>query len=413
MERKIIHVDMDAFFAAIEQRDDPSLRSKPVVVGGDPDSRGVVAAASYEARAYGIHSAMPSSQARRRCPQVVFVRPNHETYREVSTQVMALLREYTPVIEPLSVDEAFLDVTSSVGLFGSARRIGEQIRGRIRETLQLTASVGIAPNKFLAKLASEGAKPDGLLEVKPEEVLTFLAALPVERIWGVGETRAAKLRRLGFTTIGQLQQCPAEELVAQFGKQGEELYKLARGFDESAVQPGRERKSVSHEETFAEDTNDMVFLGAILLQLSEQVGRRLRAQELKGCTITLKLRYADFRTITRSKTLPQPTDSDKQIYESARALLAAVGLGGRKVRLLGVGVSNFDVGEQLRLLAEDSAEASAVERAVDEVRERFGPQSVRRARLVDGGTAEEGRRQRVEPDSDGPQRKAVQDGNNQ
>ncbi len=391
MERKIIHVDMDAFFAAIEQRDDPSLRSKPVVVGGDPDRRGVVAAASYEARAYGIHSAMPSSQARRRCPQIVFVRPNHEKYQEVSAQVMALLREYTPLIEPLSVDEAFLDVTSSVGLFGSARCIGEQIRQRIREGLQLTASVGIAPNKFLAKLASEEAKPDGLLEVKPEEVLTFLAALPVERVWGVGETRAARLRRLGFTTIGQLQQCAAAELAAQFGKQGGELYKLARGIDESPVQPGRERKSVSHEQTFAEDTNDMVFLEAVLLQLSEQVGRRLRAQELKGRTITLKLRYANFRTVTRRKTLPQPTDSDKQIYESARALLAAVGLGGRKVRLLGVGVSNFDVGEQLRLLPEDNAEASAVERAVDEVRERFGPGSVQRARLVEEGTADNDR----------------------
>jgi len=391
MPRKIIHVDMDAFFAAIEQRDRPSLRGRPVVVGGDPEQRGVVAAASYEARDYGIRSAMPTAEARRRCAQLAIIPADHEKYRRVSAQVMALLREYTPLVEPLSVDEAFLDVTGSVRLFGSARRIGEQIRQRIWETLQLTASVGIARNKFVAKLASLQAKPDGLLEIRADRVLEFLVPLPVEALWGVGETTASRLRQLGFTTIGQLQRCPLERLAAEFGKHGRDLYSLARGLDESPVQPGRERKSVSHEQTFAEDTNDGEFLEATLLALSEQVGRRLRAHELKGRTITLKVRYADFRTITRSKTLPRPTDSDKQIYESARALLAAAGRGGRKVRLLGVGVSHFDVGEQLRLLPEDSSDGSAVDRAIDEVRERFGPGSVRRARLVDEGTAEEDR----------------------
>jgi DNA polymerase-4 len=296
---------------------------------------------------------------------------------------MAILQQHAPVVEQLSVDEAFLDVTSTLRLLGPAQQIGEQIRARIRETLDLTASVGIGPNRFLAKLASDHAKPDGLLEIRPDEVLEFLAPLPVTALWGVGETTAGKLQRLGFGTLGQVQQCPLDRLIASFGKYGQHLHELAHGIDRTAVQSSRERKSVSHEQTFAHDTDDAEFLHRILLDLAEQVGRRLRRHQLKGRTITLKLRFADFRTITRSTTLARATCADKQIYRSARALLDSERLRSRKVRLIGVAVSNLDAGEQLALLAEDDTARSAVDTALDEVRERFGPDSVRRARLVD------------------------------
>jgi len=376
-------MDMDAFFAAVEQRDRPSLRGRPVVVGGSPDGRGVVAAASYEARRYGIHSAMPSAEARRRCPDAVFISPNHNKYRSLSTQIMALLEEYTPWVEQLSVDEAFLDVTGSLRLHGSARRIAEQIRRRISDTFNLTASVGIGPNKFLAKLASEQAKPDGLLEVLPEEALEFLAPLSVEALWGVGESTARKLRRLGFNTIGQIQKCPASELAAQLGTHGQTIAKLARGQDDSVVRTDRKRKSVSHEQTFPEDTADARFLRTRLLELSEQVGHRLRTHQLKGETVTLKLRFSDFRTFTRSTTLSQPTHSDQQIYRSACALLEAVRLANRKVRLLGIAVSNLDRGGQPQLLPIAGSGESEVDKAMDAVRERFGTDSVQRARLLD------------------------------
>jgi len=382
-ERRIIHMDMDAFFAAVEQRDDPTLRGKPVVVGGSPEGRGVVAAASYEARRYGIHSAMPSAEARRRCPDVVFITPNHEKYRSISAQIMALLQQYTPQLEQLSVDEAFLDVTGSLRLYGSARRIGEQIRQRINDTLDLTASVGIGPNKFVAKLASEQAKPDGLLEIEPGQVQEFLAPLPVEALWGVGESTARELHRLGFSTIGQIQKCPPSELAAQLGTYGRTIDRLARGQDNSPVRTDRERKSVSHEQTFPKDTADVHFLRTRLLELSDRVGHRLRSYRLKGRTITLKLRFSDFRTFTRSITLPRPTDSDQQIYRSACGLLKAVTLARRKVRLLGVAVSNLDTAEQLPLFDQLSSSRSAIDSALDTVRQRFGPDSLRRARLVD------------------------------
>lgn len=382
-QRTILHVDMDAFFAAVEQRDNPNLRGKPVAVGGSAESRGVVAAASYEARRYGIRSAMPSAEAQQRCPQLILVAPDHTKYRRVSEQIMALLAEYTPLVEQVSVDEAFLDVSGSLRLHGGAVQIGQQIRQRISQDFQLTASVGIGPNKFVAKLASEQAKPDGLLAIEPGQVCEFLAPLPVAALWGVGETTAGKLRQLGFATIGQLQQCDAAELVAQFGKHGRRLAQLARGQDDSPIQTDRDRKSVSHEQTFAEDTKDRQFLRGKLLELSEQVGHRLRSDQFKGRTVTLKLRFSDFHTITRSTTLTESTNSDQQIYRSAGALLAAVNLAQRKVRLVGVAVSNLDTGEQPQLLVPPSSRESEVDKAMDAVRERFGTDSVQRARLVD------------------------------
>jgi len=387
-QRTILHVDMDAFFAAVEQRDNPNLRGKPVAVGGSAESRGVVAAASYEARRYGIRSAMPTAEAQQRCPQLILVAPDHTKYRRVSEQIMALLAEYTPLVEQVSVDEAFLDVSGSLRLHGGAAQIGQQIRQRISQDFQLTASVGIGPNKFVAKIASEQAKPDGLLEIEPDQVGEFLAPLPVAALWGVGQATADRLHRLGLTTIGQLQQCDVDELVAQFGEYGRRLVQLARGQDDSPIQTDRERKSVSHEETFAEDTTDRRFLRGKLLELSERVGHRLRADQFKGRTVTLKLRFSDFHTITRSTTLTESTSSDQQIYRSAGALLAAVNLARRKVRLVGVAVSNLDTGQQPQLLATATSRESEVDKAMDAVRERFGTDSVQRARLVDEDSTE-------------------------
>lgn len=383
MKRRVIHVDMDAFFAAIEQRDEPSLQGKPVIVGGDPQGRGVVSSASYEARQYGVKSAMPCAQAKRRCPQAVFLRGDMDKYRRVSGQVMQILSEYTPLVEQVSVDEAFLDVSGSGRLFGSAERIAREIRRRITGELGLTASVGVAPNKFLAKLASEKAKPDGLVVIEDHQVQDFLADLSVTELWGVGQSTADRLSKLGIKTVGQLQGYPEEVLVEHFGKQGRQLYRRAHGHDNGAVEPQGKRKSVSHEVTFAEDTGELKLLRTTLLQLSEQVGQRLRAHNLRGRTITLKLRFADFTTITRSQTLAEPTDSDEQIYRTAAQLLAAVRLGGRTVRLLGVGVSSFGQDGQLTLLPTTEDQRPAVDESVDKLRARFGPNSIKRARLLD------------------------------
>jgi len=381
-QRTILHIDMDAFFAAVEQRDNPTLRGKPVAVGRSAKSRGVIAAASYEARRYGIRSAMPTAEAQQHCPDLILVTPDHAKYRRVSKQIMALLAEYTPLVEQVSIDEAFLDVTGSLRLHGSATRIGQQIRQRISQDFQLTASVGIGPNKFVAKLASEQAKPDGLLVIEPDQVGEFLAPLPVTALWGVGENTADKLHQLGFTTIGQLQQCNVDELVAQFGKHGRRLAQLARGQDDSPIHVGRDRKSVSHEQTFAEDIKDGQFLRGKLLELSEQVGHRLRSHNLKGRTVTLKLRFSDFRTITRSTTLTESTNADQQIYRSASSLLDAVNLAQRKVRLVGIAVSNLDTGKQPQLLVTANSRKSEVDKAIDAVRERFGTASIQRARIA-------------------------------
>jgi len=357
-QRTILHIDMDAFFAAVEQRDNPSLLGKPVAVGGRPESRGVIAAASYEARRYGIHSAMPSAEAQRHCPQLILVAPDHSKYARISRQIMTLLAEYTPLVEQVSVDEAFLDVSGSLRLHGSAAHIGQQIR-------------------------QEQAKPDGLLLIEPGQVREFLARLPVAALWGVGEATAGKLHRQGFATIGQLQQCDVDELVARFGKYGRRLAQLSQGQDDSPIQTDRGRKSVSHEHTFAEDTKDRQFLRAKLLELAERIGHRLRSGQFKGRTVTLKLRFSDFHTITRSTTLTTPTNSDQQIYHSAGSLLDAVNLAQRKVRLVGVAVTNLDAGAQPQLLVPPSPRESEVDRAIDTVRERFGTNSIRRARLLD------------------------------
>ncbi len=383
MPRQIIHVDMDAFYASIEQRDDPELRGKPVVVGAAPNARGVVSAASYEAREFGVHSAMPSSQAKRLCPNAIFVPVRMSRYSEVSRQVMAILGDYTPLVEQVSVDEAFLDVTGSIRLFGPAPEIGRMIQQRIRQELGLGASVGVAPNKFLAKVASDLDKPNGLVVVESGAEQQFLRHLPISRLWGVGKATEERLRKLGIRTIGRLGEYPRSLLVGQFGVAGGHLHDLAHGIDDRPVVTETEAKSVSSEHTYQEDTRDPDVMERTLMQLSEDVGRRLRKSPVRGRTVQLKLRFGDFTTITRRQTLPQPTDADDVIYHTALRLLRQVPLEARKVRLLGVGVSNFGDTIQATLFDETDISHSHLDDTVDAIRRRFGRDTIKRGRLVD------------------------------
>ena len=343
-KRKILHVDMDAFYASVEQRDRPELRGKPVIVGGRPEERGVVAAASYEARKYGIHSAMPTARALRLCPHAVLLKPRMAYYRRISERIREIFRSYTPWVEPLSLDEAFLDVTGSKRLFGPAERIGREIKRRIFEELGLTCSVGLAPNKFLAKLASDHQKPDGFTVIRPEDVEAFLRDLPIEKLWGVGPATARKLREMGLQTVGDLRYVSKEELIGRFGRWGLRLWELARGIDDRPVVPEREPKSLSRETTFPRDIYDDRGLERVLARLAQKVAEDLREEKRQARTVQIKVRFADFVTITRRFTLPEPTDSCGLIQEVAlRLLRERVARRGRGVRLLGVGVSNLVV----------------------------------------------------------------------
>ena len=337
MERSIIHVDMDAFYAAIEQRDNPQLRGKPVVVGGsNPHSRGVVSTASYEARAYGIRSAMPLKQAYLRCPQAVFLPVNMAKYKEVSGQIHRIFRRYTSLIEPVSLDEAFLDVTGA-----DAVSLGREIKEQIKKEVGLTASVGVSYNKFLAKLASDMEKPDGFTVIPRENIEAFLAPLPVNRIWGVGPRTQEYLNDLGIFTIGDLQRLYRNFLAKTFGKWGEELYLLARGIDDRPIKASRKPKSLGEELTFPRDEDDPEKLKACLAEFSQALGQRLQKRGLAGHTVTLKIRFPDFVTITRSHTFPNPTDKPEELYRRSLLLLKKLKLNRRKVRLIGLTVSNF------------------------------------------------------------------------
>ncbi|MDI9582967.1 MAG: DNA polymerase IV [Acidobacteriota bacterium] len=381
--RHIIHVDMDAFFASVEQLDNPELRGKPVIVGASPDARGVVSAASYEARRFGVKSAMPSSQARRLCPEGIFVPVRMGRYVEMSRQIMGIFEQYTPLVEPVSVDEAFLDVTGCERLFGPAPEIGRGIRERIARETGLSASVGVAPNKFLAKLASDHDKPGGLVIIEPEKVLEFLAPLPISRLWGVGKATEQRLRTLGIHTIGRLAEYPREMLVRQFGILGGQLNDLAHGIDDRPVVVQGEAKSVSNEHTYQVDTRDPDVMERTLLWLSDKVGARLREAGLRGRTVQLKVRFGDFTTITRRETLSNPTDANAVIYQTALGLLRAVPLESRKVRLLGVGVSGFDQPVQAALFDAPQETHSPLDDTLDEIRRKFGTDKIKRGRLVD------------------------------
>lgn len=381
--RTILHVDLDAFYAAVEVREAPALAGRPLVVGADPRGgrgRGVVAAASYEARAFGIHSAMPISQAYRRCPDAVYLRPRMRLYAAVSARFMAILARYTDLLEPLSIDEAFLDVTASRALFGTGEAIARGIRDAVRAEEGLTASIGVAPSKFVAKIGSDLRKPDGLVVVAPDGVAAFLADLPVQRLWGAGPRAMRGFRQLGVATIGAAARLPRERLVETFGEVfGAHFHALACGEDPRLVVPDRRRKSVGHETTFGEDVRDRASVRRTLLELVEEVARRLRRAGLRGQVVHLKLRGADFTTVTRQETLPSPADTTDAIWPVAERLLARADDGDQAIRLVGVSVSLFGGERQMPLFEAPGVERGRrVARAVDALVDRFGPGVVRR-----------------------------------
>ena len=387
--RTILHVDLDAFFAAVEQRDRPELRGRPVVVGGGtPDQRGVVSAASYEARRFGIHSAMPLRTAGALCPEAVFLPVDGRKYQAVSREVMTILRRYTPLVEPISIDEAFLDVTASRALFGDGPAIGRAIRTAIKDEVQLTASVGVASTKLVAKIASDLRKPDALVIVEAGTEAEFLAPLPIQRLWGVGERTAAGLAELGVTTMGDLAVLPSDLLIRRFGKHGATLAQRAQGIDDDPVGDGQAVKSISHEHTFDVDTNDPVLIDKTLLAMADGVASRLRSAGLRAATVHVKVRDSAFRTVTRQRTLAEPTDLAEPIWRTALEL-ARPELRGIRVRLLGVGTSGFAEREQLTLFEEEAAGEGGRRRrateAADAVRRRFGDKAVTRARLLGSG----------------------------
>ena len=383
--RAILHLDLDAFYASVEQLDRPELRGRPVVVAG-PSRRGVVCAASYEARRFGVRSAMPTARALKLCPDGVFLPPRFPRYHELSDRVFEIFRGVTPLVEPLSLDEAFLDVTASAALHGSGAEIARTLKRRVKEETGLTVSAGVAEVKLAAKIASDLGKPDGLVVVPPGGVAAFLEPLPVGRLWGVGKVTEAALRELRCATIGDLARAPAALVASRLGRHGAELQALARGEDPREVIADEEARSVGAEETFEEDVTGAEGLLARILEQSERVARRLREHGLAGRTVTLKVKYSDFRQVTRRTTLAAPTADGKAIYDAARAQLPRLDLDA-PVRLSGVTVSGFDAPDAPRQLGLFAAPASdprrdALNAAVDRLARRFGAGAVRPATLA-------------------------------
>jgi DNA polymerase-4 len=384
----IMHVDMDAFFASVEQLDNPELVGKPVIVGGT-SSRGVVAASSYEARKYGVYSAMPVFQARQKCPHGVFVKPNRSRYKEVSQQVMAILRQFTPLVEQISIDEAFMDISGCETIFGPPRDIGLKVKQEIKQSVQLTCSVGIAPLKFLAKIASDMMKPDGLTFIPEKEVHKFIETLPVKKISGVGRHTSGKLNQMGIQTLGDVKKYSREKIAGALGKYGERLYELASGIDRSSVNVSRPVKSVSTEETLAEDINDKQLLKKYLLKHSEDVGRQLRKKGRKAKTVTIKVKHSDFKQVTRQAKLPGYTFSSEKIYQAAVTLLNSYQLT-KPVRLIGVGASDLDDTEQpvqmdlFHQVNDEIQKWEKVDTAVDAISDKFGKAVITKAGLVGG-----------------------------
>jgi DNA polymerase-4 len=384
-ERTILHVDLDAFFAAVEQRDRPELRGLPVIVGGGgPNQRGVVSTASYEARVFGVRSAMPLRTAGRLCPHGVFLPVDGRKYQAVSREVMAILRRFTPLVQPISIDEAFLDVTGSRALFGDGEAIAHRVKHVVHDEVRLTISVGVASTKLVAKIASDLRKPDGLVVVPPGEEAAFLAPLPISRLWGVGERTAEALREFGVTTIGDLAALPPDLLVRRFGKQGAALAERAAGIDADPVATGEPAKSIGHEHTFDVDTADREVIERTLLGMADGVAWRLRASGLRAGTVTLKLRDSTFATITRQVGLDVPSDLTEPIFDAALSLLRRE-LHGQRIRLVGVTASNFRDREQLALFGDDDPRRHRAAEALDRIRRKYGERSVTRARLVRSG----------------------------
>jgi len=381
----ILHIDMDAFFASVEQKDHPELRGKCVIVGGKSE-RGVVTTASYEARRYGVHSAMPMFEARRRCPHGIIVPGRMTRYKTISRQIMRLLQDFTPHMEPVSIDEAFLDISDGHRLFGPPERVGRSIKNKILQATGLTCSIGVAPLRFLAKIASDMEKPDGLTIIHHEEVPTFIAQLPVRKIPGVGKVTHDQLKRMNLNTLGDAQRFPHDMLISRLGKFGHRLIALSRGEDPTPVTPHSPTKSVSSESTLAQDTIDRTVLQNLLLHHAEDVGRQLRRLQLKARTITLKIKHADFHQITRSKTLDRPIQATEPIFKQAGDLFNHYPLR-QKVRLIGVGASNFIAAAtpvQTDLFPDKNGEAlnwEKIDHAVDAINDKFGRGQISKASL--------------------------------
>lgn len=382
--RQIIHVDMDAFYASVEQLDNPALKGKPVIVGGSPTGRGVVSAASYEARKFGVHSAMPMVRAVKLCPQAIALPVRMERYVEVSQAIHKIFEQFTPLVESVSLDEAFLDVTGSTGLFGSSEKIARAIKKEIKDRLGLTASVGVAPNKFLAKLASDLKKPDGFVVISEQNKQDILDPLPVNKIWGVGRVTEKLLRSHAIVTIARLRKTAPDKLRRIAGSYAEELLKLACGIDESEVEPFRQAGSLSSERTFVVDIEDKEVLLSVLLEQVEEVAQRLRARQLKARTVTLKLRYGDFRTITRSKSLGEATNVTQRLWQAGKNVFQkwwAESAG--ELRLLGFEVSGLigeNAGQKQLFIDPEEEKQKRLDKVVDKIKRRYGDDAVRHGR---------------------------------
>lgn len=375
-----MHVDMDAFYAAVEQADNPEMKGRPVIVGGG--ARGVVSAASYEARKYGVRSAMPMFQARKLCPGGIFLPVRMRRYKEISRRIMGILREFSPLVEQISIDEAYLDITGTEALLGLATDVGANVKRTIFKVTFLTCSVGIAPNKFLAKIASEKKKPDGLTVIEEEDVAEFLSGLPIDRIHGIGAKTAGAFRELGASVVADILRFPPAFLVKRFGQYGLKIFEKAQGIDLSPVVPSAEPKSVSAEDTFQQDTDDMEELQRWLMIQSESVGRDLRKNGYRGRTVTVKVKFSDFKSITRSRTLEEPTNCTETIFTVAAALLRELRVP-KKLRLIGVGLSNLTGLERQALLIENarSRRDESLDRAMDEIHAKFGETALKRGRV--------------------------------
>jgi nucleotidyltransferase/DNA polymerase involved in DNA repair len=387
--RIVLHLDMDAFYAAVEQLDHPAYRGKPVVVGADPKGgtgRGVVATCSYEARKFGIHSAMPISQAYRRCPQAIFVFPRFARYTEISRQVMNILREFSPQLLQISIDEAFIDITQTAGFQGGAKAVAEKIKARIKQEIGLTASIGLAPNMFIAKVASDLQKPDGLTICAAGQEKNFLAPLPVKKLWGVGPKTEAHLQKMGFTTIGQIAQSSQKLLAEKIGKWGAHLWELANGIDERPVEDWGPRKSISQEHTYDQDVGDMKIVEGTIWKIAEGVSADMRRMDLKGQVITLKIRLEGFETFTRQRKLAEYTNDAETMREMALELFRKFDCKGKKVRLIGIGMSHLNNtgGEQLSLFqSEAQQQRDRVANLLEAIRDKHGEDAATRASLIE------------------------------
>ncbi|HCC53773.1 MAG TPA: DNA polymerase IV [Desulfobulbaceae bacterium] len=385
--RRIIHLDMDAFYASVETLDNPTLRGRPVVVGGNCN-RGVVCAASYEARKFGVHSALPLLTARKLCPHGVFLPVRMARYQEISGQIMDIFQRFTPLVEPLSLDEAFLDVTTSQSLMGPAEKIAIEIRALVRKGIGLTVSAGVASSKLVAKIASDLNKPDGLTIVPVGQEEAFLSPLPINRLWGVGSTTQKALALIGVQTIGDLSRIPPAILIAKFGKAGIMMQKFAAGIDPRPVEPAQEAKSIGHEETFTEDLRDKKRIEKELLALCLKVGKRARDKDLGGRTVTIKVKYRDFVQVTRSLTLPEPVADDKALYQTGLQLLTKTEIGLLPIRLLGISLANLiptKASGQLTLFSQDPNRIKncRLYKAIDTISARYGSGSIVPATLVE------------------------------